>query len=40
MRFHSLLFSKNTFAHFSPDILPRAYERLHVSIVRSYLEHQ
>jgi hypothetical protein len=38
------IFSKNsfgrTFAHVSPDILPRAYERLHVSTVRSYLEHQ
>ena len=38
------IFSKNrfewTFAHVSPDILPRIYERLHVSTVRSHLKHQ
>jgi hypothetical protein len=38
------IFSKDrlgrTFAYVSPDILQRAYERLHVSTVRSYLEHQ
>ena len=35
------IFSKNrfgqTFADVSPDILPRVYERLHVSTVRSYI---
>ena len=35
------IFSKNifgqTFAHVSPDILPRVYERLLVSTVRSYI---
>ncbi len=38
------IFSKDrlgrTFADVSPDILPRVYERLHVSTVRSYLVHQ